>query len=245
MKVTKIHGALLVTVALAGCGKIGPNGPDQSLGGFYNVQLTPSGANAPNSGTALINELGFGWILDQSAGTLYFINSAPDGNVLTGSFRAYASGTFSNGASVVTGELRGTISERASVTGTAVSTLGTAPFVLTYFAPAYTIPASFTVLAGNYQYDLDNVTVSISIDSAGRLTGSDTGGCTINGLVTIPDRTYNAYAFTATNTCAGAAPQSLAGLAAYVNQSGATPAQLVLAYSDNAAFAAYAVARRL
>ena len=36
---------------LAGCGKYGPNGPDLSLGGYYTVSITPSGASAANSAT--------------------------------------------------------------------------------------------------------------------------------------------------------------------------------------------------
>ncbi|MCX7060596.1 MAG: hypothetical protein NTZ11_06835, partial [Gammaproteobacteria bacterium] len=133
---------------LAGCGKYGPNGPDLSLGGYYTVSITPSGASAANSGFALIAENGNGWFVDSDGGAVYFVNSVRDGNLLNGVYRGYAATVFSNGDPVVTGELSGTIEERSTVTGTALSSLGTAPFQWQYQAAAYEIPASFVVLAG-------------------------------------------------------------------------------------------------
>lgn len=219
---------------LAGCGKYGPNGPDQSLGGYYTVSITPSGASVANDGFALIAETGSGWFFDTDANAVYFVDSVRDGNVLNGVFRGYANGVFSDGQPVVTGELTGTIEERSVVTGAALSSLGTATFQWQYQRAAYESPASLALLAGNYQYQVGFITVTIAIDSNGVVTGTDSEGCTLNGRFSIPDRSKNAYTLTATNQCPGAPLQNLTGVAAYLNQDGANPARILAGYHDGA-----------
>lgn len=233
------------TALLAGCGKIGPNGPDQSLGGFYDISITPSGAAAENSGFALIAENGSGWFVDSDGGAVYFVDSVRDGNLLNGVYRGYASTVFSNGEPVVTGELTGTIEERSTVTGTALSSLGTAPFLWQYRATAYETPASFVVLAGNYQYNVGSIDVTISIDGNGAVTGTDSDGCVLNGQFSIPDRGKNAYQLAATNQCPGAPLQTFTGLATYLNQDGATPARILAGYHDGANYWALVTGQRL
>ena len=236
---------LIGVALLAGCGKYGPNGPDLSLGGYYTINITPSGASAANSGFALVAENGSGWFVDSDGGAVYFVDSVRDGNLLNGVYRGYASTVFSDGQPVVTGELTGTIEERSTVTGTALSSLGTAPFVWQYQAAAYEIPASFVVLAGSYQYNVGSIDVTITIDGNGAVTGTDSDACVLNGQFTIPDRGKNAYSLTATNQCPGAPLQTFTGLATYLNQDGATPARILAGYHDGASYWALVTGQRL
>lgn len=240
--VASVIGAALLVAA---CGKIGSNGPDLSLGGYYTVSITPSGAAAANSGFALIAENGSGWFVDSDEDAVYFVDSVRDGNLLNGVYRGYAGTVFSDGQPVVSGELTGVIEERSTVTGTALSSLGTAPFLWQYQAQAYEIPSSFAVLAGNYAYNVGTIDVSINIDSNGVVTGTDSDGCSLNGRFTIPDRSKNAYSLTATNQCPGMPLQSFTGVATYLNQDGAMPARILAGYHDGASYWALVTGQRL
>lgn len=229
----------LALLALAGCGTEGPNGPDQSTGGIFLGEITPSGAATPNELIGLADDTGFGFFVDTAAGTIYGFQSIPDGRVLAADFRAY-----SLAAAAVPGTLSGTIAERTNITGFATSTRGNETFSLTYQAAAYEQPSSLLLIAGDYQA-VAGALSSFSIGSDGVITASDGTGCSFTGVVSVPNASFNLYRINGSNACPGLPAQLLSGLASYTPQVDATPPGLVLIYSDGVEYAVAADAQRL
>jgi hypothetical protein len=79
-------------------------------------------------------------------------------------------------------------------------------------------PASLATLAGVYtRATATGYTVTLAIAADGRLSGSDTRGCVLNGLATVPDPGRNLYRLTATVTSCGALNGDYAGMGTLVD----------------------------
>lgn len=79
-------------------------------------------------------------------------------------------------------------------------------------------PASLATLAGVYtRATATGYTVTLAIATDGRLSGSDTRGCVLNGLATVPDPGRNLYRLTATVTSCGALNGDYAGMGTLVD----------------------------
>jgi hypothetical protein len=79
-------------------------------------------------------------------------------------------------------------------------------------------PASLAALAGVYTRATGTgYTVTLAIGADGRLSGSDTRGCVLNGLATVPDPARNLYRLTATVTSCGTLNGDYAGMGTLVD----------------------------
>lgn len=230
--------AAMALLAMAGCGREGSFGPNQSPGGIYLGEITPSGASAPDTLVGLVDESGYGYFIDTDASVIYGIQTNADGNRLAANVRIYQPSSTG-----LPGTLSGTIIERTSVTGFATSTLGNSTFTASYQADLYGMPSAYLLIAGDYQ--LSGAFSNARIAADGAVTGSDGGNCVFNGQVTIPDSRFNAYRLNGTNSCAGLPDQAFNGIFSYVPQVGATPPALNLIYSDGVDTAYAAVAQKL
>jgi hypothetical protein len=111
----------------------------------------------------------------------------------------------------------GTVTERASMTGTYSAGGETGPFTLTYNAGVANRGASFARLAGTYSSfppptTPGAVNASLNITSTGIADFQTNTGCTGNGTFTIPDAALNLYAFTLTVACPTLPQYTAAGL---------------------------------
>jgi hypothetical protein len=79
-------------------------------------------------------------------------------------------------------------------------------------------PSSLATLAGVYtRSTVTGYTVTLAIGADGRLSGSDTRGCVLNGLATAPDPGRNLYRLTATVTSCGTLSGEYAGMGTLVD----------------------------
>lgn len=79
-------------------------------------------------------------------------------------------------------------------------------------------PASLATLSGVYtRSTVTGYTVTLAIGADGRLSGSDTRGCVLNGLATVPDPGRNLYRLTATVTSCGTLSGEYAGMGTLVD----------------------------
>jgi hypothetical protein len=79
-------------------------------------------------------------------------------------------------------------------------------------------PASLATLAGVYtRSTVTGYTVTLAISADGRLSGSDTRGCVMNGLATVPDPSRNLYRLTANVTSCGTLNGDYAGMGTLVD----------------------------
>jgi hypothetical protein len=129
-----------------------------------------------------------------------------------------------DGSTSGTTVLTGTVAERATLTltGTDTTSMGTMSAAVTTtwtYNSLYALTPSLSLIAGNYTDGSNTLTIS----SNGAIFEQDpTTGCVINGQVTIPSASYNAYSFSITyGNCTGANSvlngTTATGLATYDN----------------------------
>ena len=155
-----------------------------------------------------------------------------------------------NGAAIETGSASGTVVARTSFNFVyADSAPSDGQFQANFIANQYNIAATFLTIAGKYTYTYVNaggttVTVTLSFDSSGNITGSDTNtpSCSYSGSVTVPNASYNAYDISLSNSCNTAGVSS--GIGAYFPATATTPAQFEFAVNNaNNATAAITIDR--
>jgi len=106
-----------------------------------------------------------------------------------------------DGSTYGTGSITGTVAQRATLTLTDTDTTanGTmfSPTTTTWtYNSLYSQPSSLATIAGNYT----DGSATLSIDGNGVIFEQDSNGCVLNGQVSIPDASYNAYTFSVTFT---------------------------------------------
>ncbi len=202
-------GASLLIVALAGCGG-GDSTPARAPAqGFY-------------AGSAGTGRTAQAVLLPQ--GELWLVVTGSDGSVLAARGEATVQDA--------------TLSATGSATN--VATLGTAPFSLQASAQADSTAITGTLQIGgtnsNIEWTYDSryetvrpvadssgqwsgsssagaVTLTWDVGSGGALTGSSTAGCTYSGALASEPQPSAVLAVSVTETCAGAPPTALAGIA--------------------------------
>lgn len=212
-------------LSLAACGGGGgssssaPSATNQSVGGIWTTQYTvTSGANNGDviNAKAIVDEQGdfyfFALNATNGCASLGFGQASVSGSAVTAaSDWGLVTWTTVNGVAPHcvepdgsisgTGSITGTVAQRASLTLTETDTTanGTmySPVTTTWtYNTLYSQASSLATIAGNYT----DGSATLSIDSNGVIFEQDSNGCVLNGQVSIPDASYNAYTFSVTFT---------------------------------------------
>jgi hypothetical protein len=215
---------------------------NQSLGGIWQTQYTvTSGANNGDTikGLAIATEQGDFVTISKNTNngcaSVGFGQGSVTGTSVTGT-ADWAVVQYSTVPGVVTDctepdgttsgttMLTGTVAQRAtlSLTGTDTTSAGTVYPATTStwtYNSLYGLTPSLSMIAGNYADGSDTLTIS----SSGVIFEQNaTTGCVVNGQVSIPSSSYNAYSFSVSYAnCTGANAvlngTTATGLAAYDN----------------------------
>jgi hypothetical protein len=193
------HLALAIVVfTLTACGG-GGGGGDDSVS-----DVRPSGIWLGTGGSA-----GSVGIITE-ANDLFFINTnfnsltsgrvtTVSGNDVSGNGRSYATigNVFPDGTTIDDGTFTSTIVERQSFTGTFSSDLGSSAFTYSY-SPFYDRDSSLSAVSGNWSGTDFSGVFTVTIDSNGKIQGSNSDGCIYSGHIGLIDSSYNAYSLSIT-----------------------------------------------
>jgi hypothetical protein len=246
---------LVGSLLLSACGGGGSGGSgsstpppvvNQSLGGIWKSQYTvTSGTNTGDTinGLAIATEQGDFVTVAKNANngcaSVGFGQGSVSGTSLSGTADwavvqfttipgVVANCTEPDGTTSGTTALTGTVAQRTTLTltGTDTTSAGTVYPATTStwtYNSLYALTPSLSMIAGNYTDGSDTLTINAN----GAIFEQDpTTGCVVNGQVTIPNSSYNAYSFSVSYAnCTGASSvlngTTATGLAAYDNT--ATP----------------------
>lgn len=191
---------LACLIALAGCGggggggsSTGTNPPPTNAdpGGiwFGTAHNTTAGLTFQLIGVS-IGTGEFRFLDDQ--GVQYFGSIKVSGTAFTGSLTAYAPvGTvFSNGSPVLTGNISGTISQRASFSGQYTLSTGERGTISLTYDALYDRDSSIPLVSGTWQDDFGN---TYTVDSQGSIFAQDSAGCVYSGNISVVNSAFNAY----------------------------------------------------
>ena len=255
---TLLGGSLLAACMLAGCGggtptSVSLSGSDAMPGGIYLGTVHSNLTNTNLQAVGIVTEAGHAKVAAADStgnnGAIYALSTiTPNGQDFSATFDAYAQGNtvFANGGTTGSGTVSGTIISRSSINATYSgpgNDSGTAS--LTYQQSLYEQPASLSIIAGTYSFGYTDQsgasqTASITIDSGGAISGSDTAGCTFAGQLQVPDASYNAYDGSVTQTCSQTSV-TFDTVGFFTPATSSTPAELSLIGSSAAASLAFAV----
>lgn len=202
---------LCVYLALSACGGGGSSGgggsptvPAASPSGVWQGTLTENGVGTTNVlGLVLADQLRFISVDDDVVyeGTI----------TMSGADFTAAATSYSSAGALATATLTGSVVTGTSMTGTFTTSNGSSgSFSLTY-DPVSARGASLATLSANWMETDGAYTISISIDSNGVLTGSDTDGCVYTGGVTIQSASINIYSISLAATSCGVFNGSYSG----------------------------------
>jgi len=215
---------------------------NQSVGGIWSTQFTvTSGTDTGDTinGLAIATEQGDFVTISKNANngcaSVGFGQASVSGTSVSGTADwalvqyTTIAGVATNcvetdGSTSGTTELTGTVAQRATLTltGTDTTSMGTVyPAVtLTWtYDSLYALTPSLSMIAGNYTDGSETLTIS----ATGAISEQDpTTGCVVNGQLTIPSSSYNAYSFSVNYAnCTGANAvlngTTATGLATYDN----------------------------
>jgi hypothetical protein len=221
-------GSLLLS-ACGGGSSSGSSTPppvvNKSVGGIWTTQYTvTSGTNTGDTinGLAIATEQGdfvtFAKNATNGCASVGFGQGSVTGTSVSGTADwalvqyttipgVVANCTEPDGTTSGTTVLTGTVAQRATLTltGTDTTSAGTVypATTLTWtYDSLYALTPSLSMIAGNYTDGTDTLTIS----SNGAVFEQDpTTGCVVNGQLTIPNSSYNAYSFSVTYAnCTGA-----------------------------------------
>ena len=222
--------SLLTIGLLSACGGGGsggsssPNDPvvNQSVGGIWKTQYTDVNTGDTINGLAIATEQGdfvsFAKNANNGCASVGFGQGSVTGTSVSGTADwglvqyTTIAGVATNcvepdGSTSGTAVLTGTVAQRATLTLTETDTTsaGTVYPAVTStwtYNSLYALTPSLSMIAGNYTDGSDTLTIS----ATGAIFEQDpTTGCVVNGQVTIPNSSYNAYSFSVTYAnCTGA-----------------------------------------
>ncbi len=141
------------------------------------------------------------------------ITSASGDNAL-GTLSSYAAFGFAfpDGSTVATGTFNATVKTRSTLTGTTSSKFGADTFSFAYDTD-YDLPSSLSLTAGTWSgIDFFGDLVTLTINSSGVITGSDSASCIYSGQVSIINTSFNAYNFVLTLSNCGSFNGSFSGV---------------------------------
>jgi hypothetical protein len=222
----------------------GPVG-NASPGGVFTGTLTPAGTTTGDTLDGLITENGDGFLVDTTHPAVYRLTPTVSGDTLTAPFMGYEpkGSTFADGTTTETGTFTGTVQSRDAISGSyTAQSNASGSYSLSYVASLYQVPTPLTTLAGTYQFTLTSSTttdtVTLTIDSTGALTGSDTENCTYSGTVTIPDPQFDAQQVKFSTTCDLLDKTSYTGLSTYRPATSSDAAMLILEFDNGSSVGA-------
>ena len=215
---------------------------NQSVGGIWSTQFTvTSGTDTGDTinGLAIATEQGDFVTISKNANngcaSVGFGQASVSGTSVSGTADwalvqyTTIAGVATNcvetdGSTSGTTELTGTVAQRATLTltGTDTTSMGTVYPAVTStwtYNSLYALTPSLSMIAGNYSDGSDTLTIS----ATGAISEQDpTTGCVVNGQLTIPNSSYNAYSFSVNYAnCTGANAvlngTTATGLATYDN----------------------------
>lgn len=216
----------ILTLALTACGGGGGSSSGSGSGGnpttaavegiWTGTYTINGGATYPISGAITQNGYGFFY---ETNGVLYVLPALTGSATYSGTLTAYAppGNTFSNGQSIATFSVTGSVASQA---GTATSIQGdfsgsgeTGTFTLSPNNP-YSGSASVAGLAGQWDgyYLGPGTSITLVIGSNGTFTGNDAVGCNITGTVTQVQPSMNLYQVNLTSTGQAVCAGNLSGL---------------------------------
>ena len=155
--------------------------------GVWEGTVTENGVGTFDlTGIVVGNQLRF---ISDTAGVIYVGTISVSGTSFTATTTSYAIG----GTVFATSNLTGTVGTKSTISGTFSSSTGsTGSFSLTYDTVTDK-GSSLAITDGNWTETSGGSTTTVSIDSTGLLTGSDTDGCVYLGSVSIIDSSSNIY----------------------------------------------------
>lgn len=186
--------AFCTFICLTACGGGGGGGSSTTsqttnadATGVWTGTFTQNGAGtAQLTGIIANNQLRF---LSIDAGALYEGVISVNGNKFTSSTTNYEIG----GTIFSSGTQSGTVNPGKTLSGTFQNSDGSSgTFSLTY-DPITSRGASLATISANWTITVGSDSLTLSIDTNGTITGSDTSGCVYNGSVTISNTGVNIY----------------------------------------------------
>lgn len=213
-----------------------PNPGNADPSGIYEGTLTDPATQTQTPVIALIAETGEGRV-SGADGTYYRINVGTMGSGINGSYTAYSSGTpLPDGGTSDVGSLSGGVTQNG-LDVTLTDQKGDIQDLSLNFDNTYNIPSSLPTLAGTWSSSVGSYSLSVSIQSNGVFTGTDSNGCTYSGSFGLIDTSFNAYSENYTVSCSSGS-DTFSGLSNYVPASGAgtnaSPPQIQI-YADDGA----------
>lgn len=228
------QAAALFTVisglALAGCGHSHCDFCDADPSGIYEGSLTDNVTRQSTPAVAVIDENGDGRMMAQS-GTYYRFSVNTSGFDVFGNVLA-----FPGDGSTANGSLNGSLTQ--SGLNATLSANGSNPAALALnFDNNYFLASSLPTLAGTWSAsNSSGFKLSLSIQSSGAFSGTDSNSCSYSGFFSLVNPNFNAYSESFTQTC-GSAGSSYSGLAYFIPAAGsgsnATPAMINFLADDN------------
>ncbi|MFI4978942.1 MAG: hypothetical protein ACHQIO_01210 [Nevskiales bacterium] len=130
--------------------------------------------------------------------TAYGLNGSTVGGMPGGT----DNGTFKGSATTSTGLGGSTTNLSGTFTDASSNVVG---FLASSNAAAWNRASSLATVAGSYSASFivggTTYTPTLTIDTAGAITGTDSSGCTYGGSVATPDTAHNDYTVSLTSTC--------------------------------------------
>jgi len=179
--------------------------PNDSPGGIWIGTVTSTQTGEILESIALVTETGKMRLITENSKQIAGDVTVNE-KAFTGEITAYAPFellVYVKGDIPVTGTVTGTVHQRSTFAGsTSLNDFSNSSFNFTYNAARYEKPSSLALLSGNYSIaDGEGHTLTISIDAAGIITGSDNGvmtggaegGCVMNGVAELLDTKFNMY----------------------------------------------------
>ncbi len=199
----------LCSLIVSGCGGGGSSGSSTppptpvatNAGGIWEGTSTGGGQTIVLAG--VITENGEGRFFDEN-GTQYIVSSISgnDGSITLNVMAVAQFGfVFTDGSTVTTGTLSGTIVERTSFIGDWSLATGESGTLSMTYDPLYDRSSSLAKLEG--MWDEDGFGIA-TFAADGSFFEQDQFGCVFDGQATIIDPAYNVYAMTMTVSLCGA-----------------------------------------
>lgn len=232
MRILPATSCLAAMALLAACG-----GNDDNCcvyatpGGLYDGTLNPGNTQQQDNVYAIVDENGYGRMIDYTSGDYYPLALNNNGLTLGGTYQVF-------GAAAGTPIQSGTVSGQLYVNGlsaTLSNSNGTSDSLNTLLDFTYFNSSSVEMLAGNWSYDAggNSFGITMSVAGTGNWTGTDTDGCSYSGDFALDNPYYDAYYVSYTQTC-GQTADHFSGIAAYYYADSQYPSGIEILADDGA-----------
>ena len=232
MKVPAFGSLFLTSLTLAACGGGGggtstptsnpPPGTESAVG-LWKGTITSTGSGQTQQALGTVTDDGQFHLMTANGVNYVGQMAASPGNFsMTMSGYVPVGQTFPNGAQNGSMSFSGTVTSSGMMSGTYSGAGESGTFSMT-MDPMGTRSASMQMVAGTYtRSNSSGYTVTMTVDSNGQMTGSDTQGCVFNGTVSVPFPAHNFYGMNMTVTSCGALNGSYNGMGTLVDANAMT-----------------------